>query len=362
MSVRSAESTGWGRFSCASIHAPAGRLTLLAGVAILSAFLVVPRATADEAPGAPAGNHAAREAPTAAPEQIAQWIAELDDNRYLVREQATRHLLAAGAPALDSLLVTANGDRPEPADRAIWLLQKLGRSDDLAVARAALTRTIQLRGRPHLVLAARKELGRVSFLTCKRTLEPLGANVIMIAEQVPSSSIVANFVQVELGEKWQGKTNDLAVLVEDSFHPYLKLTGPGVDDAVVKLLESKHDILLLKLIDTKVTTAAIDSIKACLPATEVYIRGPALLGVAARNRGAGLAVEMVQRGSGAAAAGIREGDILVALDGHPLPDFDRMTAYIAQHRPGDKIQIDVQRGEEKLRLEATLGSWAGQAQ
>ena len=52
---------------------------------------------------------------------------QLDSNRYLVRERATQQLLARGPPALDPLLTAANGDRPEPADRAVWVLKNLGR-------------------------------------------------------------------------------------------------------------------------------------------------------------------------------------------------------------------------------------------
>jgi S1-C subfamily serine protease len=66
-------------------------------------------------------------------------------------------------------------------------------------------------------------------------------------------------------------------------------------------------------------------------------------------------VELVPAGTAAAAAGIKPGDIILALDGHPLPDFDRLTAHIAQHKPGDKVKVDLLRGEDKLTLEATLG-------
>lgn len=108
--------------------------------------------------------------------------------------------------------------------------------------------------------------------------------------------------------------------------------------------------------------AAVDSLKARRPNADVYVRNQALLGVAARNNGAGVAVELVQPGSAAAAAGIVAGDVILALDGHAVPDFDRLTARIAQHKPGDKIQVDIGRGEEKLSTQVTLGSWAGQPQ
>src|SRR3954471_9796146 len=62
-----------------------------------------------------------RSAPAA--DEIRSWIAKLDDDRYLVREDATQRLFDAGAAALDALSAAADSDRPEPADRSIWILR-----------------------------------------------------------------------------------------------------------------------------------------------------------------------------------------------------------------------------------------------
>jgi S1-C subfamily serine protease len=51
-------------------------------------------------------------------------------------------------------------------------------------------------------------------------------------------------------------------------------------------------------------------------------------------------------------------DVVVAIDGQKVPDFDRLTAHVAQHQPGDKIVVEVLRGGEKRKLDVTLGSWA----
>ena len=99
-------------------------------------------ANADQSPANP---------PAADATQIAEWIRELDSNRYLVREQATQQLLTAGAAALDPLLAAANGNRPEPADRAVWVLTNLGDSDDRQLALSALDRLVQAQGRPIVV-------------------------------------------------------------------------------------------------------------------------------------------------------------------------------------------------------------------
>jgi len=79
---------------------------------------------------------------------IARWIGALDDNRYLAREEATQHLIAAGSAALDPLLAVANSDQPEPADRAIWILRRLGNSRDNDLGVAALEHLAQLKAGP----------------------------------------------------------------------------------------------------------------------------------------------------------------------------------------------------------------------
>ena len=61
-----------------------------------------------------------------------------------------------------------------------------------------------------------------------------------------------------------------------------------------------------------------------------------------------------------AAAGIVPGDVIATIDGHALPDFDRLTVRIAQHRPGDTVDVEIIRGEERKKLAVTLGRWTDQ--
>jgi S1-C subfamily serine protease len=85
------------------------------------------------------------------------------------------------------------------------------------------------------------------------------------------------------------------------------------------------------------------------------VRNEALLGVMAESRSAGVAVTFVQPDSAAANAKIQVGDIIVSIEGHPLPDFDRLTARIAQHKPRDKIDVEILRNGERMKVVAVLG-------
>jgi hypothetical protein len=326
----------------------------LAGSVLLIAVLAAaPSIAADEAVSATE----VQPAPPAA--DIARWIAELDDNRYLVREQATRHLLDAGIAALDPLLTTANGDRPEPADRAVWIMRRLARSSDDQLAIAALERIVQLSGRSLVVEKAEMELAERSVIACQARLTPLGAEIVMEPARFDIDHIVP-LLHVRLTEKWQGTTEDLRCLAQLRRQLHFRLEGAAIDDAAMKFFEDKEKLAFLQLFDTKVTPAAVDGLKASHPDAIVYVRGEALLGVQAENHPAGVLVMRVEPGTAAAAAGIISGDVIATIDGHALPDFDRLTARIAQHRPGETIEIETIRGNERKKISVKLGSWSGQ--
>lgn len=297
--------------------------------------------------------------PPATPGEIAAWITELDDNQYLAREEATRLLFEAGRAALDPLMAAANGDRPEPADRAVWILRRFGRSRDNELAVAALERLIQVRGRPALVEKAELELAERSVVACQERLAQLGAEVAMRRPPFDMFTTVP-LLHVRLGDKWQGSTEDLRHVSQLRHELHFRLEGAAIDDAAVKLFEEKEKLALLQLFDTKVTPSAVDALKQRHPDAIVYMKNQALLGIGAGNHAAGVLVQEVRPGTAAAAAGIVPGDLIATIDGHALPDFDRLTVRIAQHRPGDTVDVEIVRGEERKKLSVTLGRWPDQ--
>jgi hypothetical protein len=331
-----------------------------AGPPIAVAQQVAPARPSADAPNSHrlAGEQPATAQPAPAPAEIAEWIAALDDRQYQVRERATQKLLAAREAALDPLLVAANGDRPEPAERALSVLRRVAQSEEPATAISALERLAQLRDRPNLVAQARAELARRAVLACQQHLESLGAECVVQLEQVAPTGVITQVFHVRLGEKWRGNTEDLRPLAELRYQSHIRLEGVPVNDAVAKLFEARDELAWLQLIGTKVSVAAVDALKARHPSADVYMKNQAKMGVACRNHAAGAAVELVQSGTAADRAGVVVGDIITAIDGKPIPDFDRLTAHVAQKQPSDKITIEVLRGEEKKTLSVTLGSWA----
>lgn len=69
-------------------------------------------------------------------------------------------------------------------------------------------------------------------------------------------------------------------------------------------------------------------------------------------------VSQVPEGGAAAEAGVAPGDRIVAIDGKPIADATELKAAISGKNPGDRVQVDLLRGEEKLTLLARLHDWA----
>jgi len=267
-------------------------------------------------------------------------------------------LIEAGGAALDSLLAAANGERPEPADRAVWIMRRVARSRDNDQAIAALERMVQLRNRPILVEKAETDLDQRSIAACQARLTPLGAEITIEPAQFDGISVVP-LLHIRLGEKWRGTIDDLRCIAQLRQQQHFRLQGKPIDNEVAKLFEGKEKLAFVQFLDTKVTPAAVDGIKAHHRDAIVYVRGQALLGVQAENHPGGVKVSRVEPGTAAAAAGIVAGDVIASMDGHTLPDFDRLTARIAQHEPGEAVEVEIVRDDERKKLSVTLGSWAG---
>ena len=86
-------------------------------------------------------------------------------------------------------------------------------------------------------------------------------------------------------------------------------------------------------------------------------RQEGFLGVGLDDRidgGQGAIVAEVESGTPAAEAGVRVGDLVVAIDGAPLDGAVGMIAAIRDLEPGDDVTITVVRDGDPLDLTATL--------
>jgi serine protease Do len=69
----------------------------------------------------------------------------------------------------------------------------------------------------------------------------------------------------------------------------------------------------------------------------------------------GAIVEQVEPGSGADAAGVRRGDIIVRLGSDPIENAGDLFGALRDYQPGDTVELTVVRDGEEQTLDVTLG-------
>ena len=70
----------------------------------------------------------------------------------------------------------------------------------------------------------------------------------------------------------------------------------------------------------------------------------------------GALVSDVEAGSPAASAGLKQGDVIVALDGRPITDANALRNTVAGSRPESTVRIDVLRDGRREQVSATLAA------
>ena len=114
-----------------------------------------------------------------------------------------------------------------------------------------------------------------------------------------------------------------------------------------------------------------------------YVRGRAYLGVYTQNVtlqsenngwggsqffgsifGGGMScvqVSQVVAGSAAEAAGLKTGDLILAVDGVEISSNDTLSSAIAEYNAGDTATLNIQRDGEKIQLSVTFGEYSPSA-
>ncbi len=67
-------------------------------------------------------------------------------------------------------------------------------------------------------------------------------------------------------------------------------------------------------------------------------------------------ISRVIPGSPAEKAGIQPGDVIVAIKGQAVTDFASLQTIVSECQPGEKVAIELVRGEERLKLDVEIGS------
>ena len=71
---------------------------------------------------------------------------------------------------------------------------------------------------------------------------------------------------------------------------------------------------------------------------------------------AGAKIGTVRAGSPGASAGLKSGDVITAVDGVAVTGAGQLTSIVGDHKPGDELELTVERNGAKVTLHVTLGN------
>jgi putative serine protease PepD len=159
---------------------------------------------------------------------------------------------------------------------------------------------------------------------------------------------------------------DAAINPGNSGGPLLDSNGDviGMNTAVAGTLSDGENT---QNIGFAIPVATIESLLKSLMAGESVVTHGAFIGVEIESMtpslrqeygfsvSQGAVVISVIAGTGAAAAGIKQGDIIVGINSTPIMSAQDVSSAISSLRPGDVISIHIVRGTKHLTLHVTLG-------
>ncbi|HQU41951.1 MAG TPA: PDZ domain-containing protein [Pirellulales bacterium] len=285
---------------------------------------------------------------------IAQWIADLDDGQFAVRQAASRKLREAGVEVVRPLAAAADGKRSEVTRRAIEVLDALCDSDDAGVAEAARQALEELADSTRRFAAHRASV----VLRGQRLRRQWAAltEIQRLGGTIRAASIEDGELRVGsllLGRRWEAGDEGLKHLTRLGRIEQLKLYGPQFTDAGLQHLAALSGVQTLILYATDISDDGQRRLEEALPGTQIDRRHGALLGVLG-TPGTGCRIS-VKPGTAAERAGIETDDVITSVNGQAVADLPALIAIIAKQKPGDRIRVSLLRGDQPQEKDVVLG-------
>lgn len=294
--------------------------------------------------------------------QIAAWIDQLGADQFSQREAASRSLVAAGRPALAALGTAILRDDLEVASRALEIVRGFLASDDETLAAEAEKLLETIAEGPDsavsgLVTGALDFHHRGMTEAAREKLEMLGA---VITEGFLASG--HRGLQVTLNARWRGTSEDLRLLSRLQGLRLVGAFGVPLDAAAVAALGRLKGVESVQLFGTGIADDQLTALAAKLPDARIDVRKGGKLGVAGQPMVGPCVITHVQDGTAAAKAGLQIGDVVVAIDGRPVLNFEALTEQVGEHGPGETIELELERnvpGEQARRFKSdvVLDGW-----
>ncbi|MGE3317276.1 MAG: PDZ domain-containing protein, partial [Planctomycetaceae bacterium] len=242
------------------------------------------------------------------PESIAGWIADLDNDQFTIRQEATRRLSEAGVSAIEPLMRAATAGSLETTTRALTILEDYYTSPDPdahAAADAAEESLEKIVSEKNVAAAKRAEYVLASHDGVREAraverIRALGGIVKYSREDV------RNFVRGPIGNP---PTPGILYVA-------LPREWKGGDDGLKYLRRLKYLPMVYRISGDHVSDQAVNALKAVHPDIRIEPRGAATLGIEADNSSdTQCLVKDVTPNSAAQKGGIRPGDVIKTFNG-----------------------------------------------
>ncbi len=298
-------------------------------------------AIADDPPAAPKSA-----VPKASPDEIEQWIRDLNAPEFAKREAATRQLIIAGPEATELLVKAAQSGSLEATCRITTILRTWytsGKDELIDPAEVAFEQLVESKNRH---MAGRAVAVLEQYATTIRQDRAI-AKIKQLGGTIDESRFAGRlriagpdetrFFMVILGRSWHGGDEGLKYL--------RRVSG-------LTTLYLLQDQTTGKIVTPGVTQDAIDELRRALPALHVEPRGPAFLGVKAMANVTICRIDEVPAGTPADRAKLMAGDVVIGFDDKPVASFQDLVKLIGTKQPGDVIKLEVLRGADENEMDA----------
>ncbi|WP_339730935.1 PDZ domain-containing protein [uncultured Gimesia sp.] len=286
--------------------------------------------------------------PEKLPQQVVDYILDLESDSYQKRETATKALPEYGELVIEPLLKVTRGDSLEASVRAILVIEQVyvtGKEASVTKAEEALE-SLTGSANPSVALRAEEAIDRHSDIREKRAIREIrkrgGTIKLWTAEEIAKypqneNNAPGRVRYVALGARWSGAELGLRFIKRiRKFDTFYLIKGHPLNEL------------------------ALDDLRKAIPSTRFQARdSDAMLGISSGDVSGrdGCLVGDVSEGLAAQKAGIRSGDLIVKFDGKDVESFQGLVDLIGKKSAGDTVDVELKRNDKLMTLKVTLSSW-----